>query len=86
MTTTLSFGEALPLEVTTLQAQFPDLAAALSRAQTILTAGRLFPEDDGRRAMVRSSDAVTWYAVNGHCPCPASQHRTEPCKHRLAFR
>jgi hypothetical protein len=83
---TSTFLDILSIEVTTLQAQHPILADALGRAQAIVTDGRLFPEDDGRRAMVRSSDGATWYAVNGQCPCKASQHREEPCKHRLAFR
>ena len=83
---TSTFLDILSIEVTTLQAQHPILADALGRAQAIVTDGRLFPEDDGRRAMVQSSDGATWYAVNGQCPCKASQHREEPCKHRLAFR
>ncbi len=83
---TSPFTDTLAVEVATLQAQHPILADALSRAHTLLTDGRLFPEDDGRRAMVRSSDGATWYAVNGQCPCKASAYHEEPCKHRLAFR
>jgi hypothetical protein len=79
---TSPFTDTLAVEVATLQAQHPILADALSRAHTLLTDGRLFPEDDGRRAMVRSSDGATWYAVNGQCPCKASAYRKEQRQHR----
>ena len=52
------FTNTLAIEVATLQAQHPILADALGRAQAIVTDGRLFPEDDGRRAMVQSSDGA----------------------------
>ena len=84
--TTSSFPEALTSEVATLQAQFPDLADALSRAHALVAAGAVFPEESGREAMVRSSDGQRFYHVNGTCDCPASTHRHAPCKHRLAFR
>jgi len=83
---TSRFTEYLDLEVATLQATFPDLAEALGRGRAILTDGLLFPEDDGRTAMVRSSDGDRWYFVNGHCDCKASAYRSEPCKHRLSLR
>ena len=73
-------------EVTILQAKFPELADALSRAHAILQDGRLFPEDDSRSAMVQSSDRQQWYAVNGHCTCKAAQYYEKPCCHRLALR
>lgn len=80
------FTETLHREVAILQAQHPTLADGLSRAGALLAEGRLFPEEDGRTAMVLSSDGVTAYYVNGHCPCKASAYRQEPCKHRLALR
>jgi hypothetical protein len=69
-----------------LQAQHPTLADGLSRACAILAEGRLFVEESGREAMVLASDGETYYHVNGHCTCPASTYRNEPCKHRLSLR
>ncbi len=80
------FCTALASEVTLLQESFPELADALGRAKAIITDGLLFPEDDGRTAMVRSRDGDRWYVVNGHCDCKASAYRTDPCKHRLSLR
>jgi hypothetical protein len=80
------FAHVLQREVAILQAQFPLLSHGISRACAILVAGRVFPEDDGRSAMVQSSDGQQWYHVNGLCPCKASAYRHESCKHRLAFR
>lgn len=82
----LTFQQALSDEVTTLQAQFPDLAERLGRAHNLLREQRLFPEEDGHSATVASKDGSTTYLVNGTCQCPASQHRQEACYHRLAFR
>ena len=81
-----TFIHALQEEVTTLQAQFPDLSERLARAQTLITDGRLFMEDSGMEAMVTSKDGTQYYAVNGQCVCKASQHREEACYHRLALR
>jgi hypothetical protein len=83
---TSTFSDILSDEVTRLKAQFPDLAEGLSRACALVRSGAVFVEESGRDAMVRSSDGATCYYVNGHCPCPASQYHTEPCKHRLALR
>jgi hypothetical protein len=86
MTTSLTFAHALEVETATLQAQFPDLADALSRAHALLVEGRLFPEDDGRTATVLSQDGTASYHVNGSCSCPASQFHNAVCKHRLGLR
>jgi hypothetical protein len=83
---TSAFPEVLHREVAILQAQFPALAEALSRAQAILADGRLFVEESGREGMVLARDGHTYYHVNGACACKASAYRAEPCKHRLALR
>jgi hypothetical protein len=80
------FADILHRETAILQAQFPALAEALSRAHAILAEGRLFVEESGREAMVLASDGTTWYHVNGSCACKASVYRQEPCKHRLSLR
>jgi hypothetical protein len=84
----VAFMEALRVETTALQGQYPLLADAIGRASTIIAAGRLFVEDDGLSAMVQSSeDVATYYYVNGQCPCPAGQYRRDvACKHRLSLR
>jgi hypothetical protein len=74
-----TFTHALADEVTTLQAQFPDLAERLGRAQTLIADGRLFSEEDGRTATVASKDGSTSYTVNGSCICKAALHRHEAC-------
>jgi hypothetical protein len=66
--------------------QTPTLADALRRAHAILAEGRLFVEESGRDGMVLASDGTSYYHVNGHCRCKASEYRHEPCKHRLALR
>jgi hypothetical protein len=83
---TITFEDALRIEVATLQAQHPVLADGLSRAHALLKDGAVFPEDDGKTAMVKSSKEERYYHTNGTCTCPASEYREEPCKHRLAFR
>jgi hypothetical protein len=80
------FVDALHRDVAILQAKFPELADALSRAQAIIAEDRLFVEDDGKQAMVVASDGVPYDHVNGHCHGKASEYRKEPCKHRLALR
>lgn len=84
--TTFPFLDTLHTEVVTLQAQFSDLADAIGRASALLADGRLFPEEDGRSTMVRSSDGEHFYFVNGHCGCKTSSYHQGPCKHRLALR
>ena len=59
------FLDALGAEVAVLQAQFPELADALGRALVLVANEGVFPEEDGRSAMVRSSDGTTHYFVNG---------------------
>jgi hypothetical protein len=73
-------------DIRTLQALHPVLAEALSRAAVILREGLLFPEEDGRSAMVWSTDRARVYHVNGACECPDSHYREGVCKHRLALR
>jgi hypothetical protein len=84
---TISFDAALHAEAETLTRQFPHLAARLAKAAVAIEQHRVYVEEDGHTAMVQSKqDAATWYHVNGDCPCPASEHRTEVCYHRLALR
>lgn len=86
MSLTPACQRALQVEVAILQAKHPVLVNVLSRAQALLVDGHVWVEDDGQTATVRSSDGARFYHVNGHCACPASQYRDEPCKHRLALR
>jgi hypothetical protein len=82
-----TFAQALHVEVATLQAKHPAIADAIGRAHALLLEGRLFPEDDGRTAMVRASEGQGWYRVNGTCTCAAAAYHTEvPCKHRFALK
>ena len=81
-----TFTAALIAEVTALSAQFPHLAARLTRAQAVIEEGRFFMEESGTEAMVTAADGSATYHVNGSCGCPTSLHRHEVCKHRLAVR
>jgi hypothetical protein len=83
---TSAFADVLDTEVSTLIAQFPDLATGLGKAGAILREHRLFMEESGREAMVQSSNRQQWYTVNGHCTCQAAQYYEKPCCHRLALR
>lgn len=80
------FTAVLHREVAILQARFPELSDALSRACAILMEQRLFVEESGWEAMVLASDGQTYYHVNGSCQCKASLYLNKPCKHRLALR
>jgi hypothetical protein len=81
------FTHALQVETAMLQAQHPILAAVIGRAHALLVDGKVFPEDDGRSAVVQSStDPTLFYHVNGHCTCKAQEFHDAPCKHRLSLR
>jgi hypothetical protein len=69
-------------------AKLPEsLHGNIQRATAIVLAGGVVYDDDGKHAMVRSSDGHTWYPVNGHCTCMGAPHAPEGlCKHALAAR
>jgi len=82
------FTEALAEITATLQAQFPDLADALSRANAIIANDGVVPEPDGRSAKVRSqSNPSSFHLVNGACDCASALYRPGTvCGHRMAWR
>jgi len=83
-----SYGEALPMILGTLQAEYPRLADVLGRANALLTEGRLSLEPDGHGATITSADgAQTYHVEAGLCDCPTAQyHPKQVCKHRYALR
>lgn len=61
------------------------LHSRIERATAIALQGGVILEEDGHSAMIKGSQADTWYACNGHCTCEDALYAPEAlCKHLLA--
>jgi hypothetical protein len=84
MLTPRTFTEELALTVATMQAERPDKAEAIGRAHAAIIEGHVRDNHDGT-GRVLSRTGETWYTVNAHCECTASDFH-KPCRHLSAWK
>lgn len=85
--TTIDFPEAVRRTSELAHARLPEvLHGHIQRATALVLQGAVHVEEDGKHALVRSSDGQSYYHVNGHCTCMGAPHAPEGlCKHRIAL-
>lgn len=81
-----TFAQAVQHVSGLAQARLPEsLHGTVQRATALVLGGHVWMDEDGRHAMVRSSDGTTWYHANGHCTCMGAAHAPQGlCKHRVS--
>ena len=87
MATPLTFTQALERAAEFARHQTPAAAhERLSAAVALVKEGAVVQDDQGHWEVRSTSEPGKTYSVNGSCPCPDSQYRGVPCKHRYAVR